>query len=67
MVMASVKQAESKIILLSKALDELMYRYENTPQQSGEKHKLYRSIILLKEELDKLNENKKETQVSLCI
>lgn len=49
--MAFVKKAERTVLPLRKALDKLMYRYENTPMQLGEKHKLYRSILLLQEEL----------------
>ena len=64
--MAFVKKTESKVLSLRKALDKLMHRYENTPRQLGEKHKLYRSIILLQEELDKLEINKSEPSTALC-
>lgn len=51
--MASIKQSNSTPGHIRKALDNLMYRYEQTPRQLGEKHKLYRSILLLQEELNK--------------
>jgi len=59
--MASVKQIESTSGHIRKALDSLMYRYEHTPKQLGEKHKLYRSILLLQEELNKLEMDKSTT------
>jgi hypothetical protein len=64
--MVMVRKIKSVTAHISKALKSLSMRYEKTPPQAGEKHKLYRSIILLKEELNKLEENEKETAASLC-
>jgi len=61
MVMDSVKQIEKESAHIRQALNNLMYRYEHSPRQLGEKHKLYRSILLLQEELNKLEANKNNT------
>lgn len=54
MVMDSVKQIKNASAHIRQALNNLRYRYERATKRLGEKQKLYRSITLLQEELNKL-------------
>jgi len=56
-----VKKIENASMPLREALNNLTNRYEHTSRQVGEKHKLHRSILLLQEELNKLERYKNNT------